>query len=138
MLMEKALKVSTFRERFYELISSSDKPMKDFSKDLHVSNQTISAWKTGTRSPKEPTIIAIANHFGVSVQWLMGFDVPKQATFPALDLNMFCASDQPQTKEARIVSGGMDKLPKDQREQILNVVRAMFSNHPELFDGKDE
>jgi len=40
----------------------------------------------------------------------------------------------PKTIEARIVSGGMDKLPKEQREQILNVVRAMFTQHPELFE----
>ena len=37
------------------------------------------------------------------------------------------------TPEARIVSGGMDRLPKEQREQILAVVRAMFANNPDLF-----
>ena len=40
----------------------------------------------------------------------------------------------PQTIEARIVSGGMDKMTKDQREQVLAVVKAMFANHPELFE----
>ena len=40
----------------------------------------------------------------------------------------------PITEEARIVSGGMDKLPKEQREQILNVLRAMFSQNPGLFE----
>ena len=129
MLMEKALKVSTFRERFYELISSSDKPMKDFSKDLHVSNQTISAWKTGTRSPKEPTIIAIANHFGVSVKWLMGFDVPKREV--PLDLSMFQGTEH--TKEARIISGGIDKMPPDRREQALNLLKVAFSEYADYF-----
>ena len=43
----------------------------------------------------------------------------------------------PQTPEARIVSGGMDKLPEAQRQQILGVVRAMFANNPDLFkDGE--
>ena len=43
----------------------------------------------------------------------------------------------PKTIEARIVSGGMDKLPQEQREQILNVVRAMFTQHPELFNDEE-
>ena len=46
--------------------------------------------------------------------------------------------NNPKTPEARIVSGGMDKLPKEQREQILNVVRAMYAKNPELFSGNQQ
>lgn len=70
-------KVSTFKERFAELVSESNKTITELSKDLNVSNQTISAWRLGTRSPKDISIPAIANHFGVSIKWLMGFDVEK-------------------------------------------------------------
>ena len=77
--MENALKVSTFKERFSALADENKKNTIALAKELHVSNQTISAWKTGSRSPKEPTIIAIADHFGVTVEWLMGFDVEKEA-----------------------------------------------------------
>ena len=77
--MGNSLKVTTFRDRFSTLVDESEKTTIDLAKELHVSNQTISAWKIGTRSPKEPTIIAIANHFGVTVEWLMGFDVEKKA-----------------------------------------------------------
>ena len=75
-----AQKVATFKDRFAELFAESEKTIVDLAKDLHVSYQTISAWKTGFRSPKEPTVIAIADHFNVSVEWLMGFDVPKEST----------------------------------------------------------
>ena len=71
------LKVSTFRERFTTLFEESEKTIKELAKELHVSYQTISAWTLGTRSPKEPTIIAISDYFGVDVRWLMGFDVEK-------------------------------------------------------------
>jgi transcriptional regulator with XRE-family HTH domain len=73
------LKISTFRERFAELINESGKSTVALAKDLKVSNQTISAWKTGVRSPKEPTVISIANYFKVDVAWLLGFDVEKEA-----------------------------------------------------------
>lgn len=42
-----------------------------------MSNQTLSAWRNGTRSPKAPTVIAIAEYFNVDVRWLMGFDVER-------------------------------------------------------------
>lgn len=70
-------KIQTFQERFSTLVSESEKTLTQLSKELHMSNQTLSAWRNGTRSPKEPTIIAIAEYFNVDVRWLMGFDVEK-------------------------------------------------------------
>lgn len=69
--------ISNFKERLSELFDSSPLNATDLAKELDVSKQTLSAWKCGTRSPKRPTIETIARHFGVPVDWLMGFDVPK-------------------------------------------------------------
>ena len=77
--MGTGLKVATFQQRFAQLFEESEKTTTALAKELHISNQTVSAWKIGTRSPKEPTIIAIAKYFGVNVPWLMGFDVEKAA-----------------------------------------------------------
>lgn len=71
-------KTATFRERLTELCIESPYSDTELAAKLKVSKQTLSAWKSGTRSPKENTIIAIAQYFGVTVQWLMGFDVPKK------------------------------------------------------------
>ena len=70
-------KVTTFKERFSDLCAESYMTDSRIADGLKVSKQTISAWKTGTRSPKEPTIITISQFFHVSIAWLMGFDVPK-------------------------------------------------------------
>ena len=72
-------KVSNFQERFSQLVEESGKSLLKLSKELHVSNQALSTWRTGQRTPKEPTIIALANFFNVNVGWLMGFDVIKKA-----------------------------------------------------------
>ena len=72
-------KVSTFQQRFSQLVEESGKSLLQLSKELHISNQSLSSWRTGVRSPKEPTIIAVANHFNVNVEWLMGFDTVKKA-----------------------------------------------------------
>lgn len=39
----------------------------------------------------------------------------------------------PKTIEARIVSFGMDDLPKEEREKILSILRTMYSDKPYLF-----
>ena len=113
--MNSGKKVSTFSERFSELCEGNSFTDVELSRALKVSKQTISAWKNGTRSPKEPTIITIAQHFHVTVEWLMGFDVSRfnqdqQENVP-----------RPKTIEARIVSAWIDDLPKEDRERVLAV-----------------
>ena len=76
------LKVATFKERFTELFGENGETASDLAKRLHVSRQTLSAWKLGARSPKEPTIIAISQFFQVDPGWLMGFDVEKYSKRP--------------------------------------------------------
>ena len=71
-------KVSDFKTRFNELFEEKQTTNTELGKELHVSNQTISAWKLGARSPKLPTVIAIASYFRVTVQWLLGYDVKKE------------------------------------------------------------
>ena len=41
-------------------------------------------------------------------------------------------TDSPNAPEIRIVSGMMEKMTTEQQEQVVNVLRAMFANHPEL------
>lgn len=47
--------------------------------------------------------------------------------------------DVPHTQEARILAKGIDKLPKEQREQALSVIRAMFAKYADYFEkGSDQ
>ena len=71
-------KICTFQDRFVELCENKTMSDTALAKALHVSKQTISAWKIGTRSPKIPTVIAISDYFKVNIAWLNGFDVEKE------------------------------------------------------------
>lgn len=75
--MKEGQKVSDFRNRFSELVEASGKSQSDLAADIGVSKQTLSAWITGTNSPRLPTITALSSFFGVSIPWLHGYDVPK-------------------------------------------------------------
>lgn len=44
---------------------------RKLGEDLGVVNQTISFWETGSREPDLDTLLAIANYFDVSVDFLI-------------------------------------------------------------------
>lgn len=46
--------------------------------------------------------------------------------------------DQPLTPEARILAKGIDKLPQEQREQALAVIRAMFTKYADYFEKETD
>lgn len=71
------------------------------------------------------TLTKIANALSISVDTLLGIDKPPD--------NL----SSPQTLEARILAAGIDKLPKEQREQALNVVKAMFLQYSDVFERND-
>lgn len=112
---------------------------RKFAKICDVSSGYISMLVNGknpkTGKPITPdieTYIKFANGMGITLDELFRVieDSPVRIA-PASKIKQ--SSGAPKTPEARIVSGGMDKLPKEQREQILGVVRAMFANNPGLF-----
>lgn len=104
---------------------------KELAIEIGVTQPTVSDWETGRKDPSGERLTKLAEYFDVDPLVILGKGV--------IDLTNATERAQiPRTHEARIVSGGMDKLPQEQREQILNVVRAMFANHPEIFEEGDE
>lgn len=127
---------------------------KELALEIGVANATVSDWEHGRKNPSGERLRKLAEYFNVEPLVILGSasTEPQQNLFVPEDPAISGKSEteqiierllkqldaQPKTHEARIVSGGMDKLPKEQREQILGVVRAMFSQHPELFEGENE
>lgn len=77
--------IENFSIRFSTLVDEHKGNANDIAKALNVSKQTISAWRAGTRSPRAPVVEAIARYFNVSVEWLMGLDVPRGTYFAKSD-----------------------------------------------------
>ena len=118
----------TIGEKIHDLRIKNNMTMDDLARELGVQRSAINKYEKGiVVNLKRSTIAGLCRVFGVSPSYF-------------LDENpspIMAETSAPQTLEARIVSGGMDKLPQEQREQILNVVRAMFIQHPELFNDKE-
>ena len=94
-----------------------------FANKIGVTQGTVSQWENGLTRPNSEQLKAISEAFGVSVDELLAGDYQK----PKQD-------NSPRTTEAQILATGIDKLPKEQREQALAVVRAMFAQYQDYFD----
>lgn len=69
-------KIKTNQERLNELFDMDPRNDTAIADSLGVSKQTISAWRNGTRSPKQSMLEIIAAKYGTSISWLMGWDLP--------------------------------------------------------------
>lgn len=92
-----------------------------------LSRITIARYESGTIEPGAKALGRIADALEVTTDALLG------RTDEIHDIG-----EQPKTTEARILASGIDKLPKDQREQALNIMRAVYANKADLFGKGDE
>lgn len=86
------MKTATNQERLNELFDADPRNDSSIASELGVSKQTISAWRSGFRSPKKPMLIKIAELYHVSIEWLMGFDVDRSSSGSSIvipDTDMF-------------------------------------------------
>ena len=108
--------MKTFNERFSYLINQSAMNASEIANALGVSKQTISAWRTGERSPRKPMIESIADFFNVNIPWLMGYDVPMEREHDVP------SSSDPELEEfiRRFLA-----LSPENRRRILDLMRAL-------------
>ena len=76
-----------------------------FANRIGVTQGAVSQWENNLTRPNAEQLKAIQIAFGVSVDDLLSGEPTQNEK-----------SNQPLTPEARIISGGVDKLPKEQRE----------------------
>ena len=94
---------------------------------LHVYPATIYRYENGDISKLPSKLIKpLAEYLCVTPGYLMGW-----SDDPAPVANV------PHTEEARILAKGIDQLPKEQREQALSVVRAMFEKYAKFFEKEN-
>lgn len=81
-----------------------------------LSRVTIAKYESGRVEPGAQALSRIADALEVSTDTILGRkEETKEST------------NQPRTLEARILAEGVDQMPKEQREQALNIMRAVYS-----------
>lgn len=75
--------MSLFSQRLRQALQDSVYSASSLARKLGLSRQTLSAYLTGTRTPKAPTLRALAQALRVSEAWLSGQDVPRTRFDPS-------------------------------------------------------
>ena len=96
----------------------------DLAEAAGMNRVTIAKYETGRIEPKTKSLSRLAAALGVTTDYLIGQVEPENEQEQII---------APRTIEARIVSFGMDSLPKEEREKILAILQTMYSNKPDLF-----
>lgn len=121
--------MNTTGNRIRELRIKNKLTLDDVARHLSVGRQAIYKYEQGTVTniPLE-NLEKMAYLFGTTPGYLAGWSDLSPSDAP---------TNQPVTTEARILAKGIDKLPQDQREQALAVIRAMFANHADYFEKEN-
>lgn len=118
---------------------------REFSRRCNLSNSLISILEMGINpqtgkkmSPDLVTYKKLAAGMGMSLQYLLeSLDDTELISLSFDDFARALEPDEesvPQTKEAKIISAGIDKMSPERREQALKVLQTIFSDY---FDGGD-
>ena len=118
----------TIGERIKTLREQRRMTLEDVAKALNVGRATVFKYECGkiTNIPSDK-IEQISKLFSVSPAYLMGWEEHE------------IEDDTPKTKEAKILSRGIDRLPKEQREKALAMFQVMFApKYADLFTKENE
>ena len=139
--------MADFMSRFNEI--SVRHPGNDTSLGaaLGVSKQTISAWRTGARSPKKPHIVAIAEYFNVSIPYLMGWsDDPNYAGTTSDLIASTIGSDSPAAQKLQEIKSqfkspmigemvtAMQRMTLKEQKKMVDMGKVLF---PDRFKEED-
>ena len=120
---------------------------KELALELGISNAAVSNWEKGKSDPSGDRLKKLAEIFNVDEGFILGYGSDNPSLFVpenpktsgrseteqivqyVLDKlgTVQQESDIPKTSEARLLAKGTDKLPKEQREQLLAMARLMFT-----------
>ena len=108
-------------ERLNEVFDSDPRSDSMIADSFHVAKQTVSAWRSGARSPKKSKLVEIANFYGKDPMWFFGFDVPdKKEPAPA--------EEDEQVKEIISLFAGLSARKKEEAVRYLRYLSETEEN----------
>lgn len=125
---------------------------KELALTIGVAQPTISEWEANKKDPSGERLKKLAEFFGVDELTILGkgiVDLNKTELFVPIDPKICGMSEteqitqyvldglegKPKTPEARLLAKGVDSMPKEQREAIINL---MIGLYPAIFKKGSE
>ena len=111
-------------ERIRQLRISAGMSQDDLAHAMGYKDRSmITKIESGKVDISQKKIIAFANVLNTTPAYLMGWA-------DELEENIGATA---QTSESRIISAGIDKMPKERREQALKILQVAFSEYADFF-----
>ena len=120
-----------FRENLNYYLTVSGRLQKDLAEYVGAKTTTVSGWTRGISYPRADAMEKIAMFFGIPMSKL----VDEPAIDEGMMQNLAMINSIPRSQEARIISGGIDRMPPEKREQAIKVLQAIFADY---FDGGEK
>lgn len=99
-----------------------------------VSRATVFRWENGDiEKISAGTMNVIAVVLQTTSKYLMGFSDDPEAKEEGVNYS----EDAPKTKEAKIISHGIDSMPPKERERAVEMFRLMFAKYADKYEGDD-
>lgn len=117
--LREMIKMNEFQYRLQKAIAAKGITASELSRLSGVGKSDISNYINGVYIAKQDKCFLLAEALGVDPGWLMTGDEPTDQH----------VAGTVSTAEARIISGGIDRMPPDKREQALKVMQAIFSEY---------
>ena len=122
--MKKVIPINITGDRIRELRLRNHLTLDDVARHLGVGKQAIYKYEQGTVTniPLD-NLEKMADLFGTTPEYLAGWS----SEFPDR------IDSTAQTSESRIISAGIDKMPKERREQALKILQVAFAEYADFF-----
>lgn len=151
----------TLKEVIQQYMEDNNLSQREFAAKCGLSNVTISNLekervnpKTGKKTvPNVETLTLIAHGMGISLDALfekLGDNIPIRlplvyqarrvhpSVLKMLDDRISASEDPaPITKEYRIISAGVSKMPEEDQKRLLDIIRLTFNEYKNYFEGDE-
>ncbi|MCR5664248.1 MAG: helix-turn-helix domain-containing protein [Oscillospiraceae bacterium] len=113
------MKEESFGARLRAVRQAHGETQPELARLLGVTRSAVSMYETGEREPKYELLTAIAAHYGVELDYLLGRP----------------AAERPEEDpDIRMIARAGQKMSPEQRQNLLRYARFMF---PEAFDDRE-
>lgn len=107
-------------QRLKDLRKAKRMSQEDIGNVFKISRTTYASYEQGAREPDNATLVKIADYFGVSVDYLLGRDVPDWATQEdIIDLEEMLNSN------VNMAYGG-ENLTEEEKQRVKDVLTGIF------------
>ena len=115
----------TFGKIMKSIREKNNWTLEEMAFKLETTKQALSKYERGERTPKVTVAAKFADKLGVPLETFIGFEHHEEEMNTRFD---------PVTPEAITIAKGIDKLKPKEREHVLNVLRVVFAQYPNLFN----